>query len=259
MIQNGEIEHFALREGADLVGMVSVENLMKPHPWRPPQGVMPEARSVILFALKHSDGSLESPIMRNTLMDMITIYHELCRIGYRLTRFLEKNGFRGVWIHPAYPVEWSLETRGLVGDFSLRHAAVSAGMGFIGRNNLLVTPQFGPRVRLGAVLTNAGLESSAKKMERNCGDCRVCIDQCPGKAISPDGVDLRRCSPFVAGPASLGSMIKFFTELLDQPKEEAKKMIKSPQFLNFHQALQIGSSVDCITCMSSCPLGKGKV
>jgi len=37
MIQKmARIEHFALREGADLVGMVSVENLMKPHPWRRP-------------------------------------------------------------------------------------------------------------------------------------------------------------------------------------------------------------------------------
>ncbi len=259
MIKNAEIARFALQEGADLTGMVSVENLMKPHPWRPPEGVMPEVQSVIIFALKHSDGALDSPIMRNALMDTITIYHELCRIGYRLTRFLEKKGVRGVWIHPAYPVEWSLETRGLVGDFSLRHAAVSAGMGFIGRNNLLVTPQFGPRVRLGAVLTNARLESKAQKMERKCKDCQVCIDQCPGKAISQDGVDLRRCTPFVAGPASLGSMIKFITDLVDQPKDEIKKMIKSPQFWNFHQALQIGSSVDCLTCMSSCPLGKAKV
>jgi len=71
--------------------------------------------------------------------------------GYRLTRFLEKNGFRGVWIHPAYPVEWSLETARLVGDFSLRHAAVVRGDGFaVGRNKpMWSTPQFGPRVRRG--------------------------------------------------------------------------------------------------------------
>jgi hypothetical protein len=46
MLKNAEVETFALQEGADLAGTVSVENLMTPHPWRPPQGVMPEAESV---------------------------------------------------------------------------------------------------------------------------------------------------------------------------------------------------------------------
>jgi len=46
MLKNAEVENFALQEGADLAGTVSVENLMTHHPWRPPQGVMAEAESV---------------------------------------------------------------------------------------------------------------------------------------------------------------------------------------------------------------------
>jgi hypothetical protein len=52
MRKNAEVENFALQEGADLAGTVSVENLMTPHPWRPPQGVMPEAESVAPPILK---------------------------------------------------------------------------------------------------------------------------------------------------------------------------------------------------------------
>jgi len=258
MVKNEDVLNFTLKDGADPVGIVRVGDLRKAHPWRPPEGILPEAQSVIIFALKHSDAALDSPLMRISIADTLTIYHELSRIGYRLSRFLEKNGFLAATVHPAYPVEMTAETRGLVGDFSLRHAAVSAGLGFIGKNNLLITSEFGPRVRLAAVITDASLESSGQPIEKNCGSCAVCIEKCPAKAISSEGVDLRRCIKVVGGPAGLNAMISFLMELTDKPKEEIKKMIRSPAVWNFHQALLVGAFYDCHACMSSCPMGKKK-
>ena len=255
-MESSEVINFCLREGGDLAGVVKVEDMLQTHPIRSPKTISPEAKSIIVFALKHPDAALDSPNVRLSLNDTLVMYHELSRIGYRLSRFLEKKGFLGITIHPAYPVEMSLETRGFVGDLSLRHAAASAGLGFIGRNKLLSTLEFGPRVRLAAVMTDVDLESHARHIETNCNTCTVCIEKCPAEAISLEGVDVRRCARVVGGPAGLNSMIRFFTELVDKSKEEIKKMIRSPEFWNFHQALQAGISYDCFACMNNCPLGK---
>ena len=66
---------------------------------------------------------------------------------------------------------------------SHKHVAVEAGLGWIGRNNLLVTPQYGARVRLGTVLTDMPLPAGAP-LEEDCGECRACIEACPAGAIA---------------------------------------------------------------------------
>jgi len=66
----------------------------------------------------------------------------------------------------------------------LKMAAHGAGLGWIGRNGLLVTPEVGPRLVLDALLTDAPLEPTARgPVENRCGDCRRCVDVCPVKAI----------------------------------------------------------------------------
>jgi epoxyqueuosine reductase len=72
--------------------------------------------------------------------------------------------------------------------FSHKLAGHLAGLGWIGRNCLLITPQFGPRVRLASVLTNCPLEPGHRIHDR-CGDCRECVDACPVHALT--GVEFR--------------------------------------------------------------------
>jgi len=59
-----------------------------------------------------------------------------------------------------------------------------AGLGWIGKNCLLVTPEEGPRVRWTTVLTDAPLQVTGKPMEERCGDCEACIAICPVKAFT---------------------------------------------------------------------------
>jgi len=77
-----------------------------------------------------------------------------------------------------------------------RRWAVRAGLGFIGRNHQLINPQFGSLVHPGELVLNVGVEEDAGKKavsESGCGDCRRCIDACPGKALGRDEWDARRC------------------------------------------------------------------
>ena len=96
---------------------------------------------------------------------------------------------------------------GVYGETPLPHktAAVLAGLGWIGKNNLLVTPGYGSGLCLGAVLTNAPIKACREKpAEPACGNCRVCTDICkPGvlkgtlrNALTKreDIIDVYRCT-----------------------------------------------------------------
>jgi len=87
--------------------------------------------------------------------------------------------------HRAYSVPASsmLNNGRLEGAFSHKVAANLAGLGWIGKNCLLVTPGYGPRVRLATVLTDAPLEPGSQLPNR-CGDCTRCVDICPVKAFT---------------------------------------------------------------------------
>ena len=80
-----------------------------------------------------------------------------------------------------HPLPYHVETGGIF----LKDAAVMAGLGYIGKNNLLVTPEFGPRVRLRAMLLDAELTPSGPIDFNPCEDCDApCMQICPPKAFA---------------------------------------------------------------------------
>ena len=75
-------------------------------------------------------------------------------------------------------------------------AATSAGLGWIGRNGLLINPVFGPRLTLATVLTDAPLKLGSPVELSGCGECSLCMDLCPSRAIT--GRQWSRRDPYVA-------------------------------------------------------------
>ncbi len=102
-------------------------------------------------------------------------------IAYRLSMWIEKMGFMSIPCAASQVVDW----RNQKAHLSHKHIAVIAGLGWIGRNNLLVHPEFGSCVRYNTVLTSMPLHAS-EPLNRDCGECRACIDVCPGGAIKPN-------------------------------------------------------------------------
>lgn len=71
----------------------------------------------------------------------------------------------------------------LLAEFSFKYAAVGAGLGWMGKNGVLITEQYGPRVRISAVLIGAEMPYGERVTESRCGDCHLCTDICPCGAI----------------------------------------------------------------------------
>ncbi|MBO5728536.1 MAG: tRNA epoxyqueuosine(34) reductase QueG [Paludibacteraceae bacterium] len=73
-----------------------------------------------------------------------------------------------------------------------RYWAMRAGLGWIGRNGMLVNPRLGTFTFIGTLITSLDLEPN-KEMENRCGTCRRCVDACPTNAILNKTIDARRC------------------------------------------------------------------
>jgi len=95
---------------------------------------------------------------------------------------LSKWGY-GYEIMPiSYLIESNEQLRELR-TFSHKAAATCAGLGWIGKCALLVTPEYGPRVRLGTVLTNAPFKTAKPVVRDRCRGCTLCVKACPCGAI----------------------------------------------------------------------------
>jgi epoxyqueuosine reductase QueG len=254
-IESNEIKTVAREMGAHLVGIGSGECVEITPTRRGPSNVLPEASSVVVFAKRMLAGSIESPREEVVTSQNLTLYQELDRISYALGCFLEERGHRAATI-PAYsPVEMTSVTKGFVGVVSLRHVAQAAGLGNLGKNNLLITAELGPRIRLGGVVTTARMDPDEPLTEDFCSDCNACIAACPVNALSEPGkTHTGRCVRQVL-PYGLSGLIKYLTEGLDGSKEAMKASFKEAHFWNIYQSLQLGLQYGCHACINACPIG----
>jgi epoxyqueuosine reductase QueG len=126
----------------------------------------------------------------NTLLDQYT---------YRIAGFLNEQGHPSVFVpRDGYTgIDVLLERP--IAFFSHRHAAHLAGLGTFGVNNMLLTPEYGPRVRFGSVITTADLLPDPLMEGDLCTRCMACVRMCPVRALGgedyPDGLtDKRACA-----------------------------------------------------------------
>lgn len=203
-----EIKELALREGAALIGIAPVDRFQGAPRGHHPAEIVKGARTVISFAIPlveqvadwgemFRDSEILEPDLRKTMLQDY-LYSEvnynfindrLNQVALRLTLFLQAEGFRSTTFPatfgPAYK-HFHDKMPGWMGLFSQRHAAVRAGLGEFGLNNVVVTPEYGPRVRFNSVITQAPLAVSPLLQEKAClgSGCSLCVERCGGQALS---------------------------------------------------------------------------
>jgi epoxyqueuosine reductase QueG len=114
----------------------------------------------------------------------------LDRAAFLLTSFIQELGFSSLPIPASQIIDWEKQ----LAHVSHKKIGLLAGLGWIGRNNLLVNPKLGSRFRLVTVLTDFPLEAD-QEIEGSCGECRRCLMPCPAQAIkeNPADFDHFRC------------------------------------------------------------------
>lgn len=135
----------------------------------------------VIFGLALSNGVLSTvPDGPNQLYlhHYRQLNYRLDIIAYKLSREIEGQGFRALPFPASQVVDWQNQQ----GHLSHKHIGALAGIGWIGCNNLLVSPDFGSQMRYNTVLTDMPLVAD-KAEHRDCSGCTDCLNVCPAAAI----------------------------------------------------------------------------
>ncbi len=184
------VKRLAKKEGADLVGMAGAGSFKGAPKGHRPGDLLKGAESVVVMAVALPAAAFESAPSREYSMSYMAGNRELDRIAFKVAKALQEKGFRAIQI-PASP-PYDLEQ--MMGDLSHRHAGQLAGVGVFGKNSLLLSPRYGPRIRLVSVVTDARLRPDKELSLDLCKECDRCIRACPAKALLGEGeVDKPKC------------------------------------------------------------------
>jgi len=166
-----------------------------------PKNIFPDCKSVI---------SIVQPIPRSTYRGITEgtywnnyTYYSYNRLNtlfrpmvtHELAGFIEDHGYEAVPVYPGVPETYPDDPNPVAPgrpvpdiNINVRIAGVACGLGEIGWSKVFIHPVFGPRVRLGTILTDAVLEPDPLiKPKTLCKHCMKCVSDCPGNAIPRKG------------------------------------------------------------------------
>jgi epoxyqueuosine reductase QueG len=110
----------------------------------------------------------------------------LDQLAFRVANYIQKKGCLALPIPASQIVDWQKQTAHL----SHKQVAVLSGLGWIGRNNLLINTKLGAQFRLVTILTDLKIKTD-KPLKLNCGDCYDCVKVCPAGAIQRKREDFK--------------------------------------------------------------------
>ena len=255
--------------GADLVGIadgrVLDENPPDPaDPRRPSDITEHDSGRVIVLAKRYTAGTtriLRWDDRHKYYNDEITL-SLLEEASLELVFWLEDQGYPAVIVPPTHVDPWRYQ-----GDpeahqstlISLPHAAVEAGLGTLGLNLQLLTPEFGPRVLLTAVLCSLEVDCDSRMERALClgPECGRCLSACPGDVVGHWARDWPACDRY-RSPHGFAQLAEHVGNIIEEPDiDRQREMLRSEESFNLWQSILRGSGVitGCRRCQDVCPVG----
>jgi epoxyqueuosine reductase len=254
----GEIKEKALALGADLVGIADGQAVGTSHITDHDGG------RVIVLATRLQAGT--SRILawndRNKYYnDELSITH-LEEVALELVYWLEDAGYPAIIVPPTHVDPWRYQGNPREHReplLSLPHAAVEAGLGTLGLNGQLLTPKFGPRVVLSAVLCSVEVECDRPPAEALCRgpECGRCLKACPGDVIGHWERDWEACDRY-RSPHGFAQLTEYLGRVIDEPDVASQKaLLRTEESFNLWQSILRGAGVitGCRRCADVCPVG----
>lgn len=221
-----EIEKMILESGVAKVGFCQLKDVL-PEEFK-------HLKSGISIAIRLSDQvisdiDLENGPTHTYFHHYRTVNAFIDQVSFKITNQLQQWGYLSM----AIPASQSINDKGwhYRALFQHRTAATRAGTGWIGKSACLVTEEFGPRVRLGTILTNMKFNYDTPITTSQCGNCNLCMTSCPAKALK-------------GGTWTAGMEREAFID-----PEKCSNHMKS-------QYKHIGRGAVCGICIKACPKGR---
>ena len=191
--------------GAELYGVASAEAYASRFPDKPaPAKFVADARSVIVIGLPFEPGTMATVLrpelsgLRRRATDQVTastvhpagaesyfmseenaiLSRELGLMGYKIAKYLRHQGWNALHLPIA-----KQDNRFRTAPFYHMPAMYLAGLGTLGMNFSIITPQFGPRVKVTSIITDCPLPAGQPMATDMCDECRLCVENCPIQAL----------------------------------------------------------------------------
>jgi epoxyqueuosine reductase len=163
-MDTGPLKEYLKKEGATLVGIGNVTEALS---------------SEIL----HLNRGIAIALNRNLTKETLG---KLSRLQGLAEKWLRSRGYRALVIPPDSDRQKHKLIAKLYKLFCHKTAATCSGLGWVGKNGLVINRQYGSKLSWATVLTNAPLEPDEPVRESECGDCDLCVTHCPSGAIRGD-------------------------------------------------------------------------
>jgi epoxyqueuosine reductase QueG len=206
---DAELAGYARALGAELYGVASASDYAREFPDNPsPERFVEGAQSVIIIGLPFEPGTVATVLrpelsgLRTQASDQVSVSNvqpvgaerfflgeesgmlgrELALMGYKIAKFLRLQGWTALHLPPSRQ-----DQRFRRAPFYHMPAMYLAGMGTLGLNCSILTPEFGPRVFVTSIITDCPLPAGEPMGEEMCDHCGLCVESCPIGAIDGEG------------------------------------------------------------------------
>ena len=264
-----ELFEFARAHGADSIGVVGaqayearVPNLQKP------STTAPGMKSLICFVKHMLTGSFATRDVAVQSLNSHFCMDHVERISMALAEWLEDRGYLGIPVPPE-AADMSLQ-RSPAGTLDFKWVAEESGVGTVGLELNLLTPDYGPRVYIGVVMTDAELAATPKLAEHLCPGmkCGRCAVICPTRAIPLSArrdahiteyrhLDKRACA---SGAERIGIkplLLNLKKLIFATPPVNSSDALQHRYWKDFWQSIncKLGAFAACFECFYVCPPG----
>jgi epoxyqueuosine reductase QueG len=203
--RSADLKEYTISLGSELYGVASAEAYAVHFPEKPQAARFVEkARSIIIIGLPYEPGTIATVLrpelsgLRVKATEQVAgstvrpigaeryflgeendiIKRELSLMGYKIAKYLRHQGWNALHLPPS-----KQDARFRTAPFYHMPAMYLAGLGTLGLNFTIITPEFGPRVYVSSIITDCELSSGQPIAEDLCVRCKLCIKNCPIKAL----------------------------------------------------------------------------
>ncbi len=185
------LKKFAQEQGVDLFGVADIKDVRKE--FQILESLIKGFDKAICLGARLSAsilGEISNAPTRLYFHHYRTVNAYLDQTALKACNFIQRKGFRALPIPASIILDWENQKAHL----SHKKLGVLAGLGWIGRNNLLVNEKIGSQFRLATILTDMPLKLD-KPVKKDCGTCSLCVKMCPAQAIkdSPTEFEHLKC------------------------------------------------------------------
>ena len=204
------IKQIAFDRGADLCGIAPVERFDGAPAGFHPRDIYSRTASVLVFAKRVPAGALyaENCIPYTRVNAIVT--QKVDNLAFALSLALEDLGIDNVMVPSDDPYEfWDFREQHGRAILSLRHAGYFAGLGRLGKNNLLINEKYGNMIQIGAILLAQDFTPDPLASYEVCPEnCELCLQKCPVNALDGKTVIQKLCRPLSVCLTEKGYVIK---------------------------------------------------